>query len=228
MGSNVLGSFWRVVWPAGTEKGDLTDQRRSATDSAHLLRWWHHHQTQWLAHEADAVRNGLLQDLFAVRRQLEMMAGDDAQALATIEHLYTSLEHLGDRLSSPYLSESLPLALQHALQHWPADIALDLTLPSQWPKEPMEHVTLILSVVEQIQYTAAALNPRPPSGSVELVEDPDRKRLTICLHLPPLPPMAEDCQSVDWAYHLAIFEAIMGGQSKCTHGESSVIWQLTW
>ncbi|MFH7243976.1 MAG: hypothetical protein ACHWZW_14125 [Spirulina sp.] len=206
----------------------MTEQWRSATDSAQLLRWWHQHQARWLVGEADAVRNGILQDLFAVRRQLEMMAGDDAQALATIEHLYSALENLGDRLSSPYLFESLPLALQHALKQWPADLALEVKLPSQWPKEPMERVTLVLSVVDHIQQTLAALSTQPQTGTVELAETQGHRQLTIAIHLKPLSQAIEGEQSLDWAYHLSTFEAITGGQAHCTHTGSSVTWQLTW
>ncbi|MGB5975740.1 MAG: hypothetical protein WBG38_20610, partial [Nodosilinea sp.] len=85
------------------------------THPEQLLRWWHRHQTRWLTGEADTIRNGLLQDLFAIRRQIELVTDDETAGLATVEQLYDALEQLGNRLSSPYLEESLPLALQHAL-----------------------------------------------------------------------------------------------------------------
>ncbi|NJL47241.1 MAG: hypothetical protein HC929_06750 [Leptolyngbyaceae cyanobacterium SM2_5_2] len=197
-------------------------------DSEQLLRWWHQHQTQWLASEADAVRNGLLQDLFAVRRQLELMAGDDIHTLATVEHLYDALENLGDRLSSPYGQESLPLAMQHALKGWPSELALEARLPNRWPVEPIEYVTLVLSVLEHLRETLVALPNLPQACTVELAERQEHKQLTVQLNLQTLPSTLEGCNSADWAYHLSTFESITGGQARCTHTDHAVLWQLTW
>jgi hypothetical protein len=197
-----------------------------ATDSKQLLRWWHRHQAQWLTSEADAVRNGLLQDLFAVRRQLEIGAGENA--LATVEHLYDALENLGDRLSSPYVQESLPLALQHALSGWPPELALEARLPDRWPDEPMEYVTLVLSVIEHVRQTLTALPISPQSCTVEMAEGQGHKQLTVQLDLPALSPQGEGCGSVDWGYHLSTFEAITGGQASCVYEGRTINWQLIW
>jgi hypothetical protein len=210
------------------EKGQLTELFNPVTDADQLLRWWHQHQTQWLASEADAVRNGLLQDLFAVRRRLELMARDDSHALATVERLYDALENLGDRLSSPYVQESLPLALQHALEGWPSELALDIRLPDRWPNEPMEYVTLVLSVLEHLRQTLIALPSLPQACTVELAEVQGSKHLTVQLNLHRLPLTVERCRSADWAYHLSTFEAITGGQARCAHEGHAVLWQLTW
>jgi len=210
------------------EKGPLTERLDPTTDSNQLLRWWHQYQTQWLASEVDAVRNGLLQELFAVRRQLELMAGQDIQALATVERLYEALENLGDRLSSPYAQGALPLAMQHALKGWPSELALEARLPNRWPDEPMEYVTLVLSVLEHLKQTLIALPSLPQACTVDLAEEQGRKYLTVQLNLHGLPLAVERCRSADWAYHLSTFEAITGGQARCTHASHTVLWQLTW
>lgn len=210
------------------EKGQLTELFDPVTDSDQLLRWWHQHQTRWLASEADAIRNGLLQDLFAVRRQLELMAGKDPHALATVEHLYAALKNLGDRLSSPYVQESLPLALQHALEGWPPELALKVRLPNRWPDEPMEYVTLVLSVVEHMKQTLVALPTPPQTCTLELAEGKDYKQLTMQLNLQTLPLAIESGGSADWVYHLSAFEAITGGQAHCTHAGHTMLWRLTW
>lgn len=210
------------------EKGQLTELFNPVTDSEQLLCWWHQHQTQWLASEADAVRNGLLQELFAVRRQLELMAGGDSHALATVERLYSALENLGDRLSSPYLQESLPLAMQHALKGWPAELTLDVRLPNRWPMEPMEYVALVLSILEHLRQTLVALPDLPQACRVELAEGQGSKHLTVRLDLQALPAAVERCSSADWAYHLSTFEAITGGRAHCIQKSRTILWQLTW
>lgn len=210
------------------EKGQLTELFNPVTDSDQLLRWWHQHQTQWLASEADGVRNGLLQELFAVRRQLELMAGDDIHSLATIERLYDALENLGDRLSSPYGQESLPLALQHALKGWPSELTLEVRLPNRWPDEPREYVSLVLSVLEHLKQTLVALPSLPQACTIDLAEEQGSKHLAVQLNLYGLPLAVERCRSADWAYHLSTFGAITGGRARCTHEGHTVLWQLTW
>lgn len=206
----------------------MTKQLALVTDSKQLLRWWHQHQTRWLASEADAVRNALLQDMFAVRRQLELMAGEDIHALATVEHLYAALENLGDRLSSPYVQESLPLAVQHALKSWPSELTLEVKLPKHWPDEPMEYTTLLLSVLEHLRQSLVALPNLPQACTVDLAEEQGRKCLAVQLNLHGLPLAVEHCKSADWVYHLSTFEAITGGQARCTYAGHVVLWQLTW
>lgn len=217
-----------IVWPKDMENGSLTERLDAATDSKHLLRWWHQHQAQWLVSEADGVRNGLLQELFGIRRQLELMTGGDHHALAAVEHLYGALENLGDRLSSPFVQESLPLAMQHALKRWSDALALEVRLPGHWPNEPIEHVTLVLSILEHLRQTLIALPSPPQTCTVELTAESGIKQLTFHLHFPGLPLATEGCRSTDWAYHLLTFEAITGGQARCTHSGCTILWQLIW
>ena len=83
-----------------------------------LLCQWQQNQAEWLDQEAETIRNGLLQDLFAVRRKLELLDGQATDCLVDFEHLYHSLKHLADRLSSPYIHDSFPLAIQHTVSIW--------------------------------------------------------------------------------------------------------------
>ena len=195
-----------------------------------LLRWWHQHQTQWLTGEADAIRNGLLQDLFAIRRQLELVTAGESAGLATVEQLYGALERLGDRLSSPYLEESLPLALQHALNDWPAQLHLKVELPTRWSPEPIETVSLLISIIDHLGQTLATLSKLPQDCKVQLVDDRGTKRLTLHIRNDrDLPLSLTDlCQAEDWLNHLATFEVLTGGKAGCTCDRTAMVWQLVW
>lgn len=208
----------------------MTKPFNPATDSGQLLRWWHQHQAQWLASEADSVRNGLLQDLFVVRRKLELVAKEDENTLATVERLYHALEHLGDRLSSPYSQESLPLAMQHLLKDWPPQLPLTVNLPIQWSAEPREHVMLLLSVVEHLkQLLVTQLNP-PQGCTISLAEEPDHKQFTVQFDSVAEASLllANLCESNDWAYYLSTFEVLTGGQVRCSHTGDHMSWQFIW
>ena len=210
------------------ERACLTELVNPVINSEQLLRWWHRHQARWLTAEADAIRNGLLQDLFAVRRRLELTIGEDDNSLAMVERLYGALESLGNRLSSPYLQESLPLALQHALSDWPPQIPLSAELPARWSPEPMENITLLLSVVEHLRQTLAVLPSVPQACALSLVEGPGAKQLTIHMTLDRPSSLMAICESEDWAYHLTTFEILTGGKAGCTHQGADILWQFVW
>ncbi|MBD2110338.1 MULTISPECIES: hypothetical protein [Cyanophyceae] len=206
----------------------MTKLVKPVIDSAWLLCWWHRHQAQWLNREADAIRNGLLQDLFAVRRQLELLPGDGS--LAAVEHLYHSLEALGNRLSSPYLHDSLPLAIQQALSDWPPQVATRAESPSQWPTEPVEHTMLLLSVLKHLGQTLAAQPSLPQSCVVSLAECSDGKRLTVSVEYEiAVPPALLDLdQSEAWRAYLTTFDLFSQGRASATHGVATLRWFFDW
>ncbi|OKH43537.1 hypothetical protein NIES30_24780 [Phormidium tenue NIES-30] len=192
------------------------------------MRWWHRHQAQWLNREADAIRNGLLQDLFAVRRQLELLPGSGG--LAAVEHLYQSLADLGNRLSSPYLHDSLPLAIQQALADWPPQVPARAELPSQWPTEPIEHTLLLLAVLNHLGQALAAQPSLPQVCVVSLAAGPDRKRLTVAVDYESAVPAAllDLDQAETWRAYLTTFDLFSQGQASATHGGAALRWFFDW
>ena len=124
-------------------------------DALELLRWWHQYQARKMNRTADCIRNGLMQELFAIRRQLEVSCQAEENAdkfgcdlhLTNLEDLYNHLEHISHDLNSPFL-DSLPLALQHSVRPWCAQLPLTTELPSDWPSEPVETVNLLLAFAD--------------------------------------------------------------------------------
>ena len=206
----------------------MTQLSHPITDPAQLLRWWHWHQAQWLTCEADRIRNGLLQDLFAVRRQLELQTGENG--LGTVEHLYADLDALGNRLSSPYVQESLPLAIQHALGDWPPALVLKLDLPTDWPDEPAEHISLLLLGLNHLRHALMAQASLPQSIHVCLVEQAEAKQLTLDLtYGDKVPPgLLTLWESEDWLYPVATFEVLSQGQVSYRCESNTLEWIFDW
>ncbi|MGF1523511.1 MAG: hypothetical protein ACFBSF_14440 [Leptolyngbyaceae cyanobacterium] len=83
------------------------------------MREWHRQQSKLLANEADSVRDSSLQQLFVLRRSLELAAiapyshtPEQYQTwLQQLELLQASLNRFMDRLIPPFAEESLPLAI---------------------------------------------------------------------------------------------------------------------
>ncbi|RZM76568.1 hypothetical protein [Leptolyngbya iicbica] len=138
-------------------------------DHSELLRWWHRHQVRSLNELSDGIRNGLLQDLFTVRRQVELAclkpAGAAAyccgQHLTELEKIYTQLEQLSSYLYSPFLEDSLPTALADALQPWHSKLPLNCQFASEWESDLIEHNRLLIGFTQRLltQLTQAALSP---------------------------------------------------------------------
>jgi hypothetical protein len=99
----------------------LVRSRQSIGQARRSLRWWHGQWSRHLHQEAEAIRNGLLQETFVLRRQIELyqaQATTAEQVLATADQFHLALKALSDRLSPPYSDDSLPHALRHSVAAW--------------------------------------------------------------------------------------------------------------
>ncbi|MGC1306442.1 MAG: hypothetical protein WA885_04375 [Phormidesmis sp.] len=128
-------------------------------------QWWQQQQVLQAHHKAESIRDGLLQQTFAFRRYLEA----EAEAIATqpkakqtshwleqFQTFYQALESLSNELSSPFVADSLPLALQFALKDWQRShpqTTLQLNLPANWIEpevSSLDQNQTILSIVIEL------------------------------------------------------------------------------
>ncbi|MEB3178461.1 MAG: hypothetical protein VKL59_05380 [Nostocaceae cyanobacterium] len=125
------------------------------------LQWWSQRQAQHLSVEAEKIRDGLLQENFSIRRNLEMAILDNAALssessedyLQTMEQLYYSLKELSDRLSPEYIYDSLPLAIQGVLEPWLKrypQLNLKIDTPINWRHESPDRSILIVRTLEEL------------------------------------------------------------------------------
>ena len=155
------------------------------SDASELLRWWHQYQAKKLNQTAEHIRNGLLQDLFAIRRQLEVACQTEENAaafgcdrhLANLENLYSQLENVSHDLNSPFL-DSLPLALQHAIRPWPSQLPLAAELPNDWSPDPAENVELLIAFAKSFFQQLASTTPVPQTCGLKLDQQATAKKLT--------------------------------------------------
>lgn len=141
-------------------------------------QWWHQRQTAQLHQQAESIRDDLLQQTFAFRRYLESTLADNCdhadteqaeQWLERFQSFYRSLEQLSDRLSPPFIEDSLPLALQFMVQTWQHSypgLTVRLDIPSDWPGPSVNKNPIILSVM---------------TGIIELLTPVDGYQLQITL-----------------------------------------------
>ena len=199
-------------------------------DAPELLRWWHQHQTQRLNQVADRIRNGLLQELFAIRRQLEVSCATENNAaafgcdlhLANLERIYNQLEHLSHDLNSPFL-DSLPLALQHAIQPWHQKLSLTTEFPSTWPPEPIEHVQLFITFVDTF-LSQLTTKPLPNHCGLELTQQTTAKEL-ICYATG---DNLSNCLTESLLPLLETFRLLTQGEYNQTVHPQLIRWELRW
>jgi len=212
----------------------LTLDRPNQTD---LLRWWHQYQAQLLNQEADRIRNSFLQEMFAVRRRFELACQSPAcdkpldcvAHLADLKRLYTLLETLSDRLDSPYLQDSLPLAIQHAVEPWKSQVPLRLDLPGEWVADPVEHNRLLLLLIDALLQQLAIAHS--PASRCDLQLHCEHGVKTLVIQVSDATQVAADtAQAIAHSLEpfLETFHLFTHGNIHHTVLPQSLCWQLSW
>ncbi|MEM7062437.1 MAG: hypothetical protein AAF572_04650 [Cyanobacteria bacterium P01_B01_bin.77] len=209
-----------------------------SADNIELFRWWQRYQTELLRREAEQVRNGLLQEVFIVRRQLELAykSHNDTQSLniqpyiSKLEQIYTALEKLSDRLGSPYLRTSLPLALRHALQPWQSKLNLQSKLLDKWCVEPIELTQLLVAFINDLCRHLSLGTELPDRCEIQLQHQNNGKELTIhAFYNRSLPADLKNSEhSESLIYMLKIFQILTQGEYIKEYYSNQLIWILKW
>lgn len=203
------------------------------------VRWWYQRQAIQLHQEAEHIRDGLLQEVFTLRRQLELslIGPDRASAvvnqdwLTVIEQFHTSLKHLSDQLSPPFIGESLPLAIQALLESWRSrhpQIQLDVTLPADWQQEPYEHSRAILAALNELlrMYVSEPLTDAAVSVNLKLQGHVSQLRVHITYAEAELPRQKLYLQESDWLRRS--FQFLTGGSCFYRCRTDAIIWYFRW
>jgi hypothetical protein len=163
------------------------------------LQWWYRQHVLRLFNEAEAVRNGILQDAFTLRRTLELssvphqavpaelhavlIAGADRETLLkTLEELHGSLKRFSDFLSPPYLEDSFPLAIDHLLKFYQqqhSNVALELSIPENWQDDAYEQSRIVWIAIDELLRMTLAPFPSVRSISACLTQNAAAHQLVI-------------------------------------------------
>jgi hypothetical protein len=198
------------------------------------LRWWQSQQAQQSHQVAESIRNGLLQKSFSLRRNLEVALADAAgditvnQAwLNALEDVHNDFKLLSDRLSPPYLEESLPLAIQYRVEEWQCHYpgcAFTLDLPAHWQAEPSDHSSVILTALDELWRLVCS---RPvPNRSIHLRLQVESAMAVLRIQI--LVPEGSDPESADLRYLTRAFAALTGGTCTYQHQQNQLTMHFRW
>lgn len=154
------------------------------------LQWWYERQSIEMSEEAEASKNGLLQELFFLRRSIELLdenlSSNSSQFkgkyLNSTEKLYDSVTELINHLSPAYVDDSLPLAIQYLLSAWKTKVTgvqWVMELPSDWSNESPMYSRVLLSVLDRLFRIILSQQQIPQEIRVCLVKQGDVNEVTV-------------------------------------------------
>lgn len=202
------------------------------------LHWWFKRQSDQLWYQSDQIRNGLMQEIFTIRRSLELSLADGDQAmvqdrqtwLQQIEHLHDSLEQLSDRLTPPYLEDSLPLAIQALAELWRADrpaVQIDSELPLDWPVDSLELNRVILSTLGEL-FQSVVTGESTVSIKLQLQAKRHWGVLKVQVTYPDEATLTTQFKAQDADRLAEVFQLLTLGWCCRQRQDLTMIWQFHW
>jgi hypothetical protein len=201
------------------------------------LQWWEGRRTLRLDQQAEYIREGLLQELFTMRRCLELSETPDPSHtqhqhwLSQVEKLHQSLEQLGYQLSPPYSEESLPLALQHLLQQWqrrPPTCKIELDLPLQWQEQRSESNRLVITALDELLQLVLPQDAVGLSAQICLRTQGHRAELALQVMYPDPTLRSQVCRARELRYLERAFEVLAAGRCFQQQRGATASWRLSW
>lgn len=198
------------------------------------LQWWCQRQAALLSEEAEDIRDGLLQDSFAMRRSLELaIAGEvdssqkaDQTWLKQIETIQQSLEELSNRLSPPYLEDSLPLAVRWLLEQWQtkySNLTAKVTLPPHWQNGRIEQSRIVLTTLNELLRLTLSHQVLPLSVQASFRQQRQFQELMLQLSRPTTIALSVELESLRQT-----FQVLTSGSCYCQKNGSTVTWYFRW
>ncbi|MEO0408002.1 MAG: hypothetical protein AAF289_11685 [Cyanobacteria bacterium P01_A01_bin.135] len=207
------------------------------------LQWWHQRQIGRLHDSAELIRDGILQDLFAIRRMLELTHDTQAPVspvhLQQLEALHARLEQVSNELSPAFIQDSLPLAIQHRLTVWQQqqpNVTAKLSL-QPFSGSSLAHRLVLTALEELLTLVAEALEQETgheTDQSAEITIDTTLQRqeqaASLSITLSGLAP--DQCHRVAQMPSLShlktSFEYLTRGSFSQTNQATQIRWQLCW
>lgn len=198
------------------------------------LQWWCQRQASLLSSEAEEIRDGLLQDSFAIRRSLELaIAGEvdstqkaDQRWLEQIETIQQSLEELSDRLSPPYLEDSLPLAVRWLLEQWQKkypNLTAEVELPVNWRNGRVDQSRIVLTTLDELLRLILSNQVMQLSLQASFRQRRQSHELILQLSRSPLMASSTELESLKQT-----FRFLTSGSCYCQKSGLTVIWYFRW
>ncbi|NEQ51726.1 MAG: hypothetical protein F6K11_16560 [Leptolyngbya sp. SIO3F4] len=211
-----------------TGKSALTRSHLVTQQQQKAWQWWYHQQQQKQYYQAEIVRDGLLQEAFALRRHLEQENQDvPASYLDQFNQFYQTLENLSNQLSPPFVDDSLPLALQFLIkQYTNVDGPFEIAADTDWSTESTENNHVVISVVHEL--LPLLQEDIRSSFNVRLWQDNSVNKLQLTGSLSKQQITASILSKTEVVYLKGIFHSLISGTLELKQDNTELICQLSW
>lgn len=203
------------------------------------LKWWYYRQSLRFSQEAETARNGLLQESFALQRNLELWSVDAESSpkninqyyLNNIKTLYHSVNELINHLSPPYIDDSLPLAIQYLLSTWKtrtAEVNFVVQLPKDWRQESEVCSRVVLLALDELLQIFLFQYAIPQQIAVSLKSEGDLGKLIVEMSYQDTIPENFFGKRQELIYLSRAFRFLVSGKCSYFQNEKTVIWKFSW
>ncbi len=207
------------------------------------LRWWVKQQALQLLAGADQIRNGVLQESFALRRSLELAPPPDMSPnadresawIGQLETWHRRLQRLSDQLSPAYVEDSLPLAIRSLVETWQQahpHVACRFDLPSAWADSSasVSFNLIVLRLLEELLRSSAtsatALHMALYSGRTLWGQRQQTLRLQITY--PDADALSQGASPEQDRRLRQVFEWLTAGHGRRQRRGLTVTWHYHW
>lgn len=211
------------------------------------LQWWYRQHVLRLFDEAEAVRNGVLQDAFTLRRTLELssvqhhaipeelhstlIAGTDRQSLLkTLEELHASLKRFSDFLSPPYLEDSFPMAIDHLLKFYQqqhSNLPLELSIPENWQADAYEQSRVVWIAIDEMLRIVLEICP-VQSISACLIQNATAHQVVIKIFYSNCDRQNFHDELRELSYLRRSAQFLTAGSCTYHQDQKALIWSMCW
>jgi hypothetical protein len=222
------------------------------------LQWWYRQHVLRLFDEAEAVRNGILQDAFTLRRTLELapapprrvssevspsepspseppavlLPGADKETLlTTLGELHDSLKRFSDFLSPPYLEDSFPLAIDHLFKSHHQQhpgIVLELSIPDHWQPDSYEQSRIVWMAIDEFLRLTLTRLDSVRSISACLTQHAHTRELVVRIVASSLNRQNIADALKELAYLSRSAQFLTAGTCTYRQDDEALIWSMCW
>jgi len=212
---------------------------RSHNRTQQALQWWFCRQSSKLFLEAEKIRDGLLQESFTIRRNLELLPVDDLElsvnktqeCLKKTDNFHQSLAQLSDRLFPAYIQDSLPLAIECLLEPWVIshpDLYVYINVPQDWREEPADLSLIVLRALEELLRITLPEVLAQISICISLQEQGNVGQLMVQITYPDVSALNFYSSIPELGYLYESFRFLTSGKCFCRSKNISAAWYFCW
>lgn len=210
------------------------------------LIWWYTKEHLRMSQEADLIRNNILQELFTLRRHLELSQEYDTENInyknndsgniinkydiSNIQKIHNSLKELSEYLYPPHIEDGLPLAIFSLTKLWElrfSKLTINYEVPKVWSYESEETNRMILMVIhELLQLTITQTDAA--SISINLQRQLNFNKLEIKINVLELSNIIDKKYLKNINLLQRIFNIFINGKCSFKNKDNTQVWFFTW